>query len=271
LFGLATAVMLLVLVFRAGSLGTDSGWFMQRGWCLLTGGLFVALTAARRPRGLFDRGLGTVTLATTAIALTAMLRPGFGRALDGWMEIQIREAATTAYAILAADPEASSSSIGESVRAAIETWAVFQHDVYPALLALATMAALAVGWYFAGRHGEDYERPPAVREFSFRDELIWILVAGLMLLVLPFGGSAFRVGENATLFMVALYLARGGAILAWIATAAATSGWTWVFLAVGTVLAYPFVFGAALVLGVGDTWWHLRDRLAARLADRPGR
>jgi drug/metabolite transporter (DMT)-like permease len=206
-----------------------------------------------------------------AIALTAMLRPGFGRALDGWMEIQIREAATTAYAILAADPEASSSSIGESVRAAIETWAVFQHDVYPALLALATMAALAVGWYFAGRHGEDYERPPAVREFSFRDELIWILVAGLMLLVLPFGGSAFRVGENATLFMVALYLARGGAILAWIATAAATSGWTWVFLAVGTVLAYPFVFGAALVLGVGDTWWHLRDRLAARLADRPGR
>lgn len=271
MFGLATAAVLLALVFRAGPLGTDSGWFMQRGWCLLAGGLFVGLTVLRRPRGLFDRGLGTVTLATTAITLTAMLQPGLGRALDGWMEVQIRDAAATAYAILAADPEAASSSLGDSVRAAIETWVVFQHDVYPALLALATMAALAVCWYFAGRHGEDYERPPAVREFGFRDELIWILVAGLMLLVLPLGSGAFRVGENATLFMVALYLARGGAILAWIVAAAATSAWTWVFLAVGTVLAYPFVFGAALVLGVGDTWWHLRERLAARLVDGPGR
>ncbi len=271
LFGLATAAVLLVLVFRVGPLDADSGWFMQRGWCLLTGGLFVAFTVFRRPRGLFDRGLGTVMLATTAVALTAMLQPSLGRALDSWMEEQIREAAATAYAILAADPEAASGSIGDSIRAAIETWVVFQHDVYPALLALATMAALSVGWYFAGRYGEDYERPPAVREFGFRDELVWILVAGLMLLVLPVGAGAFRIGENATLFMVALYLARGGAILAWIATAAATSAWTWVFLAVGTVLAYPFVFGAALVLGIGDTWLHLRERLAARLVDGPGR
>ena len=271
LFGLATAAVLLALVFRAGPLDTDSGWFMQRGWSLLAGGLFVALTVLRRPRGLFDRGLGTVTVATTAIALTAMLQPGLGRALDGWMEIQIREAAPTAYAILAADREAASGSIGESVRAAIETWAVFQHDVYPALLALATMAALAACWYFAGRHGEDHEPPPAVREFRFRDELVWILVAGLMLLVLPLGGGAFRIGENATLFMVALYLVRGGAILAWIAAAAATSAWTWAFLAVGTVLAYPFVFGAALVLGIGDTWLHFRERFAARLVDGSGR
>ena len=54
MFGLATAAVLLALVFRPGPLGTDSGWFMQRGWCLLTGGLFVGLTVLRRPRGLFD-------------------------------------------------------------------------------------------------------------------------------------------------------------------------------------------------------------------------
>jgi len=270
LFGLTTALVLLVLVFRIGPFGTDSGWFMQRGWCLLAGGLFVGLTAVRRPRGLFDRGFGTVAIVTTAIAAAAILRPNLGRALDGWMETQIRDAATTAYAVLSADPETASSAIGDSVRAAIETWVVFQHDVYPALLALATMAALSVCWYFAGRHGEDYERPPAVREFGFRDELIWILVAGLMLLVLPLGAGAFRLGENATLFMGALYLARGGAVLGWIAASAATSAWTWVFLAIGTILAYPFVFGAALVLGLGDTWLHVRERLAARLVDGPG-
>ncbi len=271
LFGLATAAVLLVLVFRPDPLDPGSGWFMSRGWCLLAGGLFTGFSVLRRPPALFDRSLGTVTIATTAIALTAFLEPGLGRAVDGWMEAQIREAATTAYSILAADPEAAAGSIGDSIRAAIETWAVFQHDVYPALLALATMAALSVCWYFAGRHGENYDRPPAVREFSFRDELVWILVAGLMLLVLPLGGEAFRIGENATLFMAALYLARGGAILAWIAAAAATSAWTWILLAVGAVLAYPFVFGAALVLGLVDTWLHVRERLAARIVDRPGR
>jgi hypothetical protein len=271
LFGLVTAAVLLVLVFRAGTPDTGAGWFMQRGWSLLVGGLFVGLTVLRRPRGLFDRGLGTVIVATTSIVLVVLLQPALGTALDGWMEEQIREAATAAYAILAADPQTASGAIGESVRAAIETWALFQLDVYPALLALASMAALAACWYFAGRYGEDFETPPPVREFGFRDELVWILVAGLMLLVLPLGGGAFRVGENATLFMVALYLARGGAILAWIAAIGATSAWTWALLAVGAVLAYPFVFGAALVLGIGDTWLHLRERLAARQSDSSGR
>lgn len=271
LFGLATAAVLLALVFRPGQLELESGWFISRGWCLLAGGLFVAFSVARRPYGLFERGLASVLVATTAVAVTAWVQPAVGRALDGWMEAEIREAARTAYSMLTADPEAVAGSIGDSIRAAIETWAVFQHDVYPALLALATMAALSVCWYFAGRQGEEYERPPAAREFGFRDELVWILVIGLMLLVLPLGGGAFRIGENATLFMAALYLARGGAILVWITAAAATSAWTWILLAAGAVLAYPFVFGAALVLGIMDTWLHVRERLAARLVDGPGR
>jgi len=271
LFGLATAAVLLALVFRPGQLEPGSGWFMSRGWCLLAGGLFVGFSVVGRPRELFDRGLGTVMVATAAVAVTALLQPAFGHALDGWMEAQIREAASTAYSMLAADPDAAAGSIGDSIRAAIETWAVFQHDVYPALLALATMAALSVCWYFAGRRGEESERLPAAREFGFRDELVWILVIGLILLVLPLGGGAFRIGENATLFMVALYLARGGAILVWITAAAATSAWTWILLSVGAVLAYPFVLGAALVLGLMDTWLHVRERLAARLVDGPGR
>ncbi|MGW8281992.1 MAG: hypothetical protein ACWGON_01725, partial [Gemmatimonadota bacterium] len=134
LFGLATAAVLLALVFRPGQLESGSGWYMTRGWCLLAGGLFVGFSVVRRPAGLFDRGLGTVMVATTAAAVTALLQPAFGHALDGWMEAQIREAASTAYSMLAADPEAASGSIGDSIRAAIETWAVFQHDVYPALI-----------------------------------------------------------------------------------------------------------------------------------------
>jgi hypothetical protein len=79
---------------------------------------------------------------------------------------------------------------------------------------------------------------------------------------------AFRVGENATLFMGGLYLLRGAAILLWIGAAAATSIWSGVLLSLAALLLYPVVLGTALVLGLSDTWIDLRARLSrARAAD----
>jgi hypothetical protein len=271
LFGIGAAIVLLVLVFRAAAWEVDAGWYMLRGWCLLAGGLFVGATALRRPDRLLDRSFIAVAISTVLLAAGSFVWPELGPSLDGWMSDRIGDASNMAHAILLSDPQVASGALGDSISSAIDGWAAFQHDVYPALLALATMAALAVGWYFAGRQGEGYERPPPVREFGFRDGYVWLLVAGLALLVLPLGAEAFRAGENAALFMTLLYLARGGAILVWIAAAVTTSAWTWVLLAVCALLAYPFVFGAALVLGIGDTWLHLRERFAARAANGPGR
>ncbi len=266
LVALAIALGLAYLALTGEPEASAAGWSLERGWCLLVGGLFVGFSAVGRPTGLLDRGLATVTLALGAIIGASALRPGLGATVDEWMESRIREAAAAAYEVLVTTPEAASGSLGESVGAAIESWAGFQHDVYPALLAIATISALSTAWYVTGRRDKRADRPPPVREFRFRDEYVWILVFGLLLLVLPLGSTAFRVGENATLFMGLLYLARGAAILAWIGAAAAASAWTWLLLGVGAVLAYPLVFGAALVLGVGDTWLHVRERLAARSA-----
>jgi len=271
LFGLGAALVLLYLVFRSAGWEVDAGWYLVRGWCLVTGGLFIGLTVFRRPARMLDRTFSAVVAATVMFAAGSYIWTQFGSSIDGWMNEQIREAANLARAILLSDPQISSGSLADSIGSAIDGWAVFQHDVYPALLALATMAALALGRYFVCRQGADCERPTAVREFGFRDGYVWLLVAGLALLVLPLGAEAFRVGENATLFMALLYLARGGAILLWIVTAATTSAWTWVLLAVGVLLAYPFVFGAALLLGIGDTWLHLREKLAAKAAGGPRR
>ncbi|MEJ2482728.1 MAG: hypothetical protein P8049_06330 [Gemmatimonadota bacterium] len=269
LFGVAAAAVLIFLVFRGVQGEVDGGWYMVRGWCLIAAGLFVGLSARGRPERLLDRSFIAVAGATLLMAVAAALRPDLGASADGWMAERIREAATMAHALLLADPAVSTGTIGDSIGTAIDRWARFQQDVYPALLALATMAALALGWYFAGRR-EDGDRPPPVRNFGFRDGYVWLLVAGLALLVLPLGGDAFRVGENATLFMTLMFLARGGAVLLWILTAATTSAWTWALLGIGMLLAYPFVFGAALVVGIGDTWLHLRERLADRAANGPG-
>jgi len=270
LFGIAAAAVLMILVFRVVEGDADGGWYMVRGWCLIAGGLFVGLSARNRPDRLLDRSFTAVACATLFLVAAAMVRPDLGASADGWMGERIREAATMAHALLLADPEVSAGTIGDSIGAAIDQWARFQRDVYPALLALATMAALALGWYFAGRR-DSGDRPPPIRNFGFRDGYVWLLVAGLALLVLPLGAVAFRVGENATLFMALMFLARGGAILLWILTAATTSAWTWVLLGIGMVLAYPFVFGAALVIGIGDTWLHVREKLEERAANGPGR
>ena len=270
LFAVGVSLVLLTLMFRSGGWEMDAGWYLVRGWCLIAGGLFVGLTALKRPTRLLDRAFSAVALATLLLVAGAYGRPTFGRSIDVWMNDQIREAANIARATLS-DPQIASGGLADSISNAIDGWAGFQHDVYPALLALSTMAALALVRYLVGRRGDSYERPTAVREFDFRDGYVWLLVAGLALLVLPLGAEAFRVGENATLFMVLMYLARGGAILLWIGTAATMSAWTWVLLAVGALLAYPFVFGAALVLGIGDTWLHLREKLAARAAGGPRR
>ena len=270
-FGVAAALLLLALVFGPGpGPGEAGGWYFLRGWCLLAGGLFVALSSAGRPAGLLDRSLATEGIATAAVATLALARPAFGSMIDGWMAIQFEEAATAARESLRAvnawlAGEASGqAALSEATGRAIETWTAFQVEIYPALLGLATTAALSVGWYFARRGGEPGpDGPPPVREFVFRDELIWVLVLGLALLVLPLGAAAFRIGENATVFMGTLYLVRGAAILGWMAAAAVTSAWSWPLIVVGTLMLYWIVFPFALVLGIGDTWLHVRERLRA--------
>ncbi|MCL7927982.1 MAG: hypothetical protein M8841_09375 [marine benthic group bacterium] len=269
LFGVVVAAVLMLLVFRSVDGEADGGWLMVRGWCLIAGGLFIGLSARRTPVRLLDRSFASVGCAMALVVVAALASPDLGASMDGWMAERIRAAATMAHALLLADPQVSSGTMGDSIGAAIEQWASFQRDVYPALLALATMAALALCWYFAGRR-DGVDRPPPVRDFGFRDGYVWLLVAGLALLVLPLGAGAFRLGENATLFMSLMFLARGGAILLWILTAASTSVWTWVLLGIGMILAYPFVAGAALLIGIGDTWLHVREKLRDRAASGPG-
>jgi hypothetical protein len=263
----AMAALILGLGF-AGSRPGGMEWYVPRAWSLIAGGAFVAVNVVWRGNGLVGRSLRAIGVALGVVALIGLARPGVLQGVNWWMTSEIRQAAVVAGSVLqqiqgSADPE-----VRRQLESAVQRWVGFQQDVYPAMLSLATVAALGVAWFGFERVSGRLGSPGPVREFRFSDHLIWLLIGGLCLLVLPLGGLAFRVGENATLFMGGLYLFRGAAILLWIGAAAATSVWSGVLLSLAALLLYPVVLGTALVLGLSDTWIDLRARLSrARSGD----
>jgi hypothetical protein len=265
------SVALAAVVLGMGFAGSPPGgmeWYVPRAWSLIVGGSFVAVSVVRGGRGWMDRSLGALGLAVGGVVLIGLARPGVVQGVNWWMVGEIRQAALVAGGILeqlqgGADPE-----VRRQVSGAVGRWLSFQEDVYPALLLLATVASLGLAWFGFERISGRVHSPGPVRGFRFSDHLIWLLIAGLCLLVLPLGRAAFRIGENAALFMGALYLLRGVAILLWIGAAAVTSVWSGVLLGLAALLLYPLVLGTALVLGLSDTWIDLRARLSrARTRD----
>ena len=263
----AMAAVILGLGF-AGSRPGGMEWYAPRAWSLIAGGAIVAVSAARGQGRLVDRSLGAIAVALGVVLVVGLVRPGVLQGVNWWMTAEIRQAALVAGGILeqmrgSADPE-----VRRQLELAVQRWVGFQQDVYPAMLSLATVAALGVAWFGFDRLSGRFRTPGPIREFRFSDHLIWLLIGGLALVVLPLGGLAFRVGENAALFMGGLYLLRGVAILLWIGATAATSAWSAILLTIAALFLYPVVLGTALVLGLSDTWLDLRSRLSRARAER---
>ncbi len=96
-----------------------------------------------------------------------------------------------------------------------------------------------------------------MREFRFSDQLVWGLIVGLVVVLLPSLAAIRPIGLNLLVFFGALYALRGFGVLAW-------------FLApdriglaplIGFALLMPPLVGAlALGLGLGDTWVDWRTR-----------
>jgi hypothetical protein len=262
----AIAAVILGLGF-AGSRPGGMEWYAPRAWSLIAGGAFVAVTASRCRDRLVDRSIVAIAVALGVVLIVGFARPGVLQGVNWWMTAEIRQAALVAGGILeqlqgSADPE-----VRRQLDMAVQRWVGFQQDVYPAMLSLATVAALGLAWFGFDRLSGRFHGPGPIREFRFSDHLIWLLIGGLALLILPLGGLAFRVGENAALFMGGLYLLRGAAILLWIGASAATSVWSAVLLAMAALFLYPVILGTALVLGLSDTWLDLRTRLSRARAE----
>ncbi len=260
------AAALLAFAFMGAPESGRTIWIAERGWALLLGGAFVIATLWRPRDRVISRSIYTLATVFGLLAVYATLRPSLLVELDWWVAAELRNAAGRAYDMLSSISTASGQTWAERVGHTLYEWADVQASVYPAFLALASVAALEVGWYVVCRFWGARVTLGPLREFRFSDQLVWVLVLGLALLVLPVGEFAGRVGENATLFMGALYLVRGVAVLVWVAAATITSAWTAALWGLFVIVLYPVVAGAAVAIGLSDTWLDLRGRLRRAMA-----
>jgi hypothetical protein len=244
------------LAFRAAP-GGNTLWYFERGWALLLGAWFVVFAALRPGWRFLSRALCAVaaTAATAAVLLVAS-RGGLAE-LDTAVAEHLEAEAAAAERALEQMP-ALGGRAGEYVTRASELSA----HLFPALLALSSLAALGVAWWAYGRvAGGDRQPLGRLREFRFSNELIWLLIAGLLLLVLPLNALTTRAGANLLAFMAVLYALRGAGVM--LVVVGLTGPLKVAIAAVVIVLLYPYVMATAIIVGLSDTWLDIRARRAA--------
>lgn len=251
------AAALVGLAFQGGV--SDTLTYAELGWAFVLGGWFVLL-AAVRPGGRFlGVALGALAAAVGTGAIVLALRPGAWRALDWAVSRRFHDAASVLAT--ASARAAGSERWAEQVVDAVYRAADLQALLHPALLALASLAGLAVAWWGYKRLGGMAGQALApFSEFRFHDELVWVLIAGILLVVLPVEGAALRAGSNLVLFMAALYALRGMAVLL---ALTGMPGCGAIGLGVLAMFVLPMVMLGAAFVGLADTWIDLRARRTA--------
>ncbi len=279
LVGLPFALMVLALPIRrpmalllAGAmvffslLGPERTgiWYAERGWAVLLGGWFAALTLRWPATRFLTRALMAVAGAAGVALAFGFAAPGSLSVLDWGMAERLREGVTTALAavrVLQGGAETLSPALVTTVYQAAET----QAHLFPALLALGSVASLGVAWWLYVRVGLGVRGALApLKDFRFNDQLVWLFIAGLLVLVISPGEGWMRAGANAVVFMGAMYALRGAAVVLFINGGISVLGV--IAVALGLLFVAPIILAGALVIGLGDTWLDLRARAGSRTA-----
>ncbi|HET9424745.1 MAG TPA: hypothetical protein VFO55_05175 [Gemmatimonadaceae bacterium] len=280
-------VVLAFVVARQQVASTDVYANLLRGWTLLLAGAFGLACLLGPSRPFFTKALtavgaafglallmslfGPVTLSATSDAIAGE----FARRNAEFLEFLNRTITTNGaqwqqwterMPSLAALPADAGEHLTTMSRAG--------RMMFPALLALESLAALALAW--AAYHRLSRRRIGAplalLREFRFNDQFVWGLIVGLVILLLPSLEGARGLGRNLVLFFGALYAIRGLGVLAWfmapgVFAMSLIAGAVLVLVPVVNVIAilgFMTLGVTALGLGVGDTWADWRSRAAAR-------
>jgi len=253
---------------------------LARGWSLLLAGAFglVCLLGVRRP--LLSRSLsalGITLVLATAMSLLGPVKPS--RAARTMATELDRRNATTLTAInsfITSHPKEWGDFVAKvplMAQLPTETEKQLQQissaglAVFPALLALESLIALALGWATYHRLGRARLGAPlgALREFRFNDQFVWGLIVGLTIALLPTLTALRGLGRNLLVFFGALYAVRGLGVLTWFMAPATLAislviGFVTIWWPPFAVLAFMLISITALALGLGDTWADWRNR-----------
>jgi hypothetical protein len=239
---------------------TSGFWYMERGWTLLLGGCFLALTLRWPDVRFLPRGLGAVLGAFIGMGLLFWVRPGDWAVVDWAVRSKMEFTMNLLLQAIrvSGEPEVFS---GTFEARALEVMAL-QSLIFPALLGLASLSALGLSWWLYKKLTRSSEEGigPLV-EFRFNDQLVWVLILGVVAL-LASSGVVERIGTNAVVFMGALYALRGAAVVLFL-TGGLSLFWG-ILLLVGLLIVAPLVIMGAviIIIGLGDTWFDLRARRA---------
>jgi hypothetical protein len=258
---------------------------LARGWSLLLAGSFGLACLFGARHALFSRALGALAMAlflalamssigpvsvsearqTIASELVSRNQETVGR-MNGFLAEHPKEwgQLTSRIPQLAGMPAETERQLTALSR--------FGLAVFPAVLALQSLLALALAWALYHRLSRARLGAPLrpLREFRFNDQLVWGLIVGLTIVFLPTLQTFRGVGRNLLVFFGALYAIRGLGVLAWFLAPGAlaatlTIGFAMLWLPVIQVVAafgFILLLIAAFGLGLGDTWadWRRRTR-----------
>jgi hypothetical protein len=253
------AVLLLALAF-AGA--TEPGlWYFERGWGILLAGCFAAATLAWPGSGFVTRGLSALAGSVVATGVAVSAWGGWG-VLDERVRSRIEAGAASTLEVMGG-LFGTEGNGGEALVEAVERAVEAQHFLFPALVGLSSLAALGLVWWMHVRiqTGSSAGLGP-LRSFRFPDPLIWLLVAGIGLLVMAGWGTELgRIGANLMVFMGGLYALRGFGVVLFVTGGLSVPAW--ILTTVAAILAPPLLLGGAMAIGIGDSWFDLRSRWAA--------
>ena len=283
---ISLAAMCIVLAFIVVALlpkaaqGFDN---LSKGWSLVLAGSFglTCLFGARRP--FFPRALIALTIALGLALMMSALGPVSGahmnRAVADELDRRNAQTMTTVNTFIGEHPKEWNDLVSKAPRIGelpaetekqLSTLAELGKSLYPALLSLQALAALAIAWSLYHRLSRARLGPPLglLRDFRFNDQLVWGLIVGLTFVFLPTLVSVRVVGRNLLVFFGALYALRGLGVLSWFMAPGALAvtaivGFAMFLLPVLNAIAalgFLLLAIAAFGLGLGDTWADWRNR-----------
>ena len=269
----ATALLSLLWVLGSGGLADQA----VNAMAVLMTGAFIAISAADR-RTAFTRAAWSVLVASLAIvvwcAVWGIRWPDIEIALTRqWWAFCRNLALAATFAEVSASGHAFIERMADAGRPLAR--------LFPGRLIVSGILGLVVAasWHerISGRPiGRAVER---LSTFRFTDQLIWLVILGVAVLVVPeiraFQSLADRfavwevwlyaisslapVATNLLVVCGALYVARGAAVIRRLLR----PGPAIALAIVATMFLLPFALAALAALGVADTWIDFRQKMSA--------
>ncbi|MEO7965221.1 MAG: DUF2232 domain-containing protein [Gemmatimonadaceae bacterium] len=252
--------------------GAIGGGFLSlsRGWALVLSASFALVGALSPNRPFFPRALSAVAmsfLVSLALIIGTRVVPStlsqsveqeFNRRLDASSAQWQRTAGSNDWHDFAVKYPAVATVVEEGERQ-LRAIPPMTATLFPALLAMESLAILGLAWSLYHRATRSRIGAPmrALSEFRFSDQLVWGLVVGVTMLVIPTLQEAHGLGLNLVVFFGALYALRGLGVLDWFL---APRGFVRALFIIAIFLAWPVVGVFSLGLGLGDTWIDWRGR-----------